>query len=172
MVEYLAVGKIVNTHGVRGELKVVPLTSDISRFDYLKLVWIADKGERKEYYVEKVRYHKQFVLVTLTGIDTMDGAAEFKGCYLEVHRKFARPLDENEYFIADLIDCNVYEEEVFLGKINDVLQTGGNDVYVVTGEKYGEILIPAIVSVVQNIDIERKKISVNLPEGLVEKDDF
>lgn len=172
LVEYLAVGKIVNTHGIHGEMKVIPLTSDITRFDYLKIVWVENNGRLTEHFVKKVRYHKNFVLLTLSGIDTLEKASEYKNCYIKVNREYARPLEEDEYFIADLIDCDVYENEVLLGKVTDVLQTAGNDVYIVSGEKYGEILIPAIVSVVIDVDIDRKRISVKLPEGLVEKNDL
>jgi len=169
LVEYLTVGIISNTHGVRGELKVIPTTSDISRFDYLKIVWVEKDGRLTEYFVDNVRYHKNFVLIKLHGIDTMDEANEFKNCYLKVDRKNARPLDENEFFIVDLLDCDVYEENVFLGKVTDVLQTGSNDVYVVNGDKYGEILIPALEDVVTEVDIKNKKIRVVLPEGLIER---
>lgn len=169
MNEYLTVGKIVNTHGVKGELKVIPMTSDINRFDYLKFVWLEMEGKLTEYFVEKVRYHKNFVLVKLRGIENMDQAAALKERFLKVNRKHARPLEEDEYFIADLVDCDVYEKETYLGKITDVLQTGGNDVYVVNGGKYGEVLIPAIRQVVREVDIESKKVWVELPEGLVEQ---
>jgi len=169
LTDYLTVGLIVNTHGVRGEMKVIPTTSDINRFDYLKIVWIEKDGRLTEHFVDHVRYHKNFVLIKIHGIDTMDKAAEFKNCYLKVDRRNARPLDENEFFIADLVGCEVYEGDVILGKITDVLQTGSNDVYVVKGEKYGEILIPALTDVVLNVDIENKRIQVTLPEGLVER---
>lgn len=169
MTEYLNVGIIVNTHGVNGEVKVIPTTSDISRFDYLKIVWIEKDGKLTEHFVDKVRYHKNFVLVKIHGIDTMDKAEELKNCYLKVDRKNARPLDENEFFIADLIDCEVYEGDVLLGRITDVLQTGSNDVYVVKGQKYGEILIPALTDVVLNVDIENRRIQVSLPEGLIDQ---
>lgn len=169
MEEYLAVGKVINTHGVRGEMKVLPLTSDVSRFDYLKVVWIERNGGLVRYEVEKARYHKQYVLIKLFGVDTMDKAEEFKDCYLMVDRENTRPLDEDEYFIADLIDCEVYENGTLLGKVTNVLQAGGNDCYVVNGKIYGEFLIPAIKSVVREVDIENKKISVILPEGLVNK---
>ena len=172
MVEYLAVGKIVNTHGVHGEMKVLPLTTDISRFDYLKIVWVENNGGLTEHFVKNVRYHKYFVLVTLSGIDTLDKASEYKNCYIKVNREYARPLEEDEYFIADLLDCDVYQDTVFLGKVTDVLQSAGIDVYVVSGDKYGEILIPAIVSVVLDVDIEGKRILVKLPEGLVENNDL
>jgi len=172
LVEYLAIGKIVNTHGVHGEMKVIPLTSDISRFDYLKIVWVEKDGKLTEHFVKKIRYHKKFVLITLSGIDTVEKALEYKNCYINVNRKYARLLDEDEYFIVDLLDCQVYQDDVLLGKVTDVLQTGGNDVYVVSGEKYGEILIPAIISVVLDVDIEKKRISVKLPEGLVDNNDL
>lgn len=167
--EYLSIGKIVNTHGVKGELKVAPLTSDITRFDYLKIVWIEEKGKLVRYFVDKTRYHKQFVLIKLHGVDTMERAEELRNCYLKVDRKNARPLDENEYFIADLIDCEVYENDTLLGVITDVLQAGGNDCYVVNGELYGEFLIPAVSDVVRDVNIIDKRISVVMPEGLVDK---
>lgn len=169
MEEYLTVGKIINTHGVKGELKVIPLTSDISRFDYLKLVWLEQNGKLTEHFVEKARYHKDYVLLTLRGVDTMDKAALLKDCYLKVDRKHARPLEDNEYFIADLIGCRVYEDGVFLGLVTDVLQTGSNDVYITEGEKYGVILIPALEQVVRRVDVENRQIDVVLPEGLVER---
>lgn len=169
MEEYLTVGKIINTHGVRGEMKVLPTTSDINRFDYLKIVWVEKDGRLNEYFVDSVRYHKNLVLIKLHGVDTMDKAAEFKNCYMKVDRKNARPLDENEFFIVDLLDCEVYEGDVLLGKVTNVLQTGSNDVYVVNGDKYGEILIPALEEVVLKVDIENKRIQVALPEGLVER---
>ncbi len=169
MEEYLTVGKIINTHGVNGELKVMPLTSDISRFDYLKLIWLDINGKLTEHFVEKARYHKEFVLLTLRGIDTMDKAATLKGCSMKVDRKHSRPLEENEYFIADLIGCQVFENGVLLGRITDVLETGSNDVYVTEGGKYGEILIPALEQVVLRVDVENQQIDVVLPEGLVER---
>lgn len=169
MEEYLKVGKIINTHGVLGEMKVIPITSDISRFDYLKLVWVEENGQMVRYYVEKIRCHKQFVLIKLYGIDSIERAEELKNCFLKVDRKNARPLDKNEYFLADLVGCEVYEENTLLGIITDVLQAGGSDCYVVNGCLYGEILIPAVSSVVHEVDIENKKISVVLPEGLVEE---
>jgi len=167
--EFLTVGNIVNTHGVNGELKVMPLTSDISRFDYLKLIWLDINGKITEHFVEKVRYHKDFVLLTLRGIDTMDKAAALKGCSVKVDRKHSRPLEDNEFFIADLIGCQVFENGVLLGTITDVLETGSNDVYVTEGEKYGEILIPALEQVVRRVDVEKQQIDVVLPEGLVER---
>jgi len=168
--DFLAVGKIVNTHGVRGELRVIPMTSDISRFDYLLYTWIRVDGRLREYRVTKVRYHKQFVLVKLQGIDNMTDAETLKGCELLVDREHARPLEEDEYFICDIIGMQVYEGDQLLGELTDVLETGSNDVYVVTDRKTKkEILIPALKSVVTQVDLENKRMQVILPEGLLDE---
>jgi len=167
--DFLAVGKIVNTHGVRGELRVIPMTSDISRFDYLLYTWIRTDEKLREYRVSKVRYHKQFVLVKLQGIDTMTDAEALKGCELLVDRQHARPLEEDEYFICDLIGLKVYEDERLLGELTEVLETGSNDVYVVTGEDGKEILVPALKSVVTLVDLENGRMRVKLPEGLLDE---
>ena len=167
--DYLAVGKIVNTHGIRGELRVIPMTSDISRFDYLLYTWIRVDGKLKEYRVSKVRYHKQFVLVKLQGFDSMTDAEALKGCELLVDRQNARPLEEDEYFICDLIGMKVYEEDRLLGELTEVLETGSNDVYVVTGEDKKEILVPALKQVVTLVDLKNKSMQVKLPEGLLDE---
>ncbi|NLW02173.1 MAG: 16S rRNA processing protein RimM [Clostridiaceae bacterium] len=167
--DFLAIGKIVNTHGVRGELRVIPMTSDISRFDYLLYTWIRVEGKPREYRVSKVRYHKQFVLVKLQGIDNMTDAEALKGCELLVDRQNARPLEEDEYFICDLIGLMVYEGDKLLGELTEVLETGSNDVYVVTGEDRKEILVPALKSVVTQVDLKNRRMQVKLPEGLLDE---
>ena len=88
--DFLAIGKIKHPR-CRGELRVIPMTSDISRFDYLLYTWIRVKGKPREYRVSKVRYHKQFVLVKLQGIDNMTDAEALKGCELLVDRQNASP---------------------------------------------------------------------------------
>ncbi|NMA67111.1 MAG: 16S rRNA processing protein RimM [Clostridiaceae bacterium] len=169
MKEYLAIGKVVNTHGVKGEIRIIPLTSDLSRFDYLLFVNTEWEGKLKEFRVTSARFHKNFVLLKLKGIDTMDDAEKLKGQELLVERKHARKLEEDEYFICDIIGLEVFEDDVYLGVITDVLQTGGNDVYVVNNkETKKEILIPAIKSVVLEVDLENKRMKVKLPEGLDE----
>lgn len=167
--DYLAVGKIVNTHGVKGELKVTPITSDLSRFDYLLFVSIKHEGAFKEYRVMSSRIHKNFVLIALKGVETMDEAEKLKGKELFVHRKHAIPLDEDEFFIVDIIGIDVYEDDKHLGQLTDVLETGSNDVYIVTDNNKKEILIPALKSVIESVDIEGKRMQVRLLEGLVDE---
>lgn len=167
--DFLAVGKIVNTHGVKGEVRVIPMTSDVSRFDYLLYTWIKVDGKLREFRVTQVRYHKQFVLVKLQGVNNMTDAEALKGCELLVDREHARPLEEDEYFICDLIGMQVYEGDKLLGELTDVLETGSNDVYVVTDSNKKEILIPALKSVVTEVDMEHKRMQVILPEGLLDE---
>lgn len=169
MNEYLAVGKVVNTHGVKGELKVMPITSDISRFDYLLFVSVNYDGNYKEYRVLNCRIHKDFVLITLKGVESMDEAEKFKGQELLVHRKHAKPLEDDEYFICDIIGIEVYEDDMLLGTLTDVLETGSNDVYIITDKNKKDILLPALKSVVENVDIEGRRMQVRIPEGLIDE---
>ncbi|NLM74840.1 MAG: 16S rRNA processing protein RimM [Clostridiaceae bacterium] len=169
MKDYLAVGKVTSPHGVKGELRVLPLTSDLSRFDYLLYVTTNWEGELKEFRVTSARLHKNLVLMKLKGIDTRDDAEKIKGQELLVERKHARKLEEDEYFICDIIGLEVFEDDVFLGVITDVLHTGSNDVYVVENkENRKEILLPALKSVILEVNLENKRMKVKLPEGLDE----
>ena len=169
MDEYLAVGKVVNTHGVKGELKVIPMTSDLSRFEYLLFVTVNHEGNYKEYRVKNCRIHKNFVLITLKGVENMNDAEKFKGHELLVHRKHAKPLDEDEFYICDIIGMEVYEGDTLLGILTDVLETGSNDVYIITDNNNKEILLPAIKSVVENVDLEGRRMQVKIPEGLIDE---
>lgn len=169
MNDYLAVGKVVNTHGIKGELKVMPLTSDLTRFDYLKFVTAKWDGELREFRVTGARLHKNTVLIKLKGIDTMNDAEKLKGEELWVERRHARILEEDEYFICDIIGLNVYEDDKFIGVVTDVLETGSNDVYVVKNDDtQKEILLPALKSVVISVDIEGRRMDVKIPEGLTD----
>jgi 16S rRNA processing protein RimM len=166
MNNYLAVAKAVNTHGIKGEIKAIPLTSDISRFDYLLYINAFWEGKLTEFRVLRARYHKNFVILKLQGIDTMNDALKLKGQDLLIERKYAIELDEDEYFICDMIDVKVYEDNNFLGSIIDVLETGSNDVYVIKTPDNKELLLPALKSVVLDVDIGNKKMYVKVPEGL------
>lgn len=172
MYEYLQVGKIVTTHGVRGEVKVLPLTDDPKRFDRLKWVYIEINGELKKYDIERVKYHKNSVIVKIKGIDDMNAAEALKNLFLEVDRENAIKLPEDTFFICDLIGCEVYDSQRGrLGVMKNVLSTGSNDVYVVESHDKTEILIPALKSVVTGVNLEERKITVNLPEGLLDEDE-
>ena len=154
MESLIEIGQIVNTYGIKGFVKVVPFTDDISRFSNLKSVYIEFKNNKiKTFEVEQVKYAKNLVLLKLKGIDDINMAEEYKNCYLKIDRKDAVKLPKNSYFIIDLLGINVYtEENEFLGKIIEVYPTGSNDVYVVKSEDGKQVLLPAISEVIKNVD--------------------
>lgn len=167
MLEYLSIGQIINTHGLRGEVKVYPLTDDMSRFEKLKEVYIIENNELVKYEVERIKFLKSTVAVKLKGIDSEEAANKLRNSYIKVDRKSAVKLPKDTYFICDLIDSEVYDEKgQLLGTVKDVLQTGSNDVYVVQSADM-EILIPALKDVVKVIDLENQKIIIETPEGLI-----
>lgn len=148
MEKYFNIGEIVNTHGLKGEMKVIPLTDDMRRFDLLDSVIIQDK----EYDVLSVKYQKDRVILKLNGIESIEEAEKFKKKYITIPREKAIELPEDTYFIADLIGCKVLDTNGFeYGTIYDVLQTGSNDVYWVKGNK--EVLVPVLKEIVLDINV-------------------
>lgn len=170
MNEMFTVGRIVNTHGVKGEIKVIPTTEDPKRFKKLKSIFVEGRKGMTTYEIEGVRYHKDFVLLKLQGINDMDAAELLKGSILKIDRKDSLPLKKDEYYISDLFGLEVYtEEERYLGTLVDIIETGSNDVYVVNKEdREKDLLLPAIKQVIKGVDIENKKMTVHLLEGLEE----
>jgi len=168
MQEYLEIGQIVNTFGVKGMVKVNPFTDDITRFDKLKKVYICKKGKMEEVEIEEVKYHKNMVLLKLNGINNMNDAELQKGSYLKIHRKDAIPLPEGTYFIADLIGLEVYTDTGnFLGTVDDIYNNGSTDIYVVKNELGKQILLPGIDEVLKEVNLEQEKITVHLLQGLI-----
>ena len=168
MQKRLEIGQIVNTFGIKGEVKVVPFTDDIKRFDELKNVYVKTKKESKQYKVENVKYHKNMVLIKLEGINNVENAETLRNAFLEIDRKDAIPLEEGTYFIADLIGLEVYTEEgKLLGKVDDIYNTGSNDIYVVKDELGKQILLPGIKEVIKEVLLEQEKIIVHLIPGLI-----
>ena len=168
MQEYLEVGQIVNTNGLKGLLKINPFTNDITRFERLKTILVEHKKELLEFEIESVRYQKKQVLLKLKGIDTIEEAEKYREDYLKIKRNKEEKLPEDTYYIVDLIGLDIYTENgELLGKLDDIFSTGSNYVYVVKNSEGKQILLPAISDVIKNIDLEQKKIVVNLIEGLL-----
>ena len=168
MENFIEIGQIVNSYGIKGQMKIVPFTDDITRFSNLKTIYIEINKELKEFKIEDVKYHKNNVLIKLEGINDINDTEKYKNCYVKIDRKNAVKLPKNTYFIIDLIGIEVFtEENLFLGKIVDVFPTGSNDVYVVKDELGKQILLPAIGEVIKNVDIPNKKMIVKLIKGLV-----
>lgn len=155
MSELLKVGKIVNTHGLKGEVKVIALTDDPKRFKELEYVLI----DGKNVVVEGCKFQKDRVIVKLEGVDRIEDAERLKNKFMEVKRENAVELEEDCYFLADLRGCTVVDTEgKDLGKIYDVLQTKNNDVYWIKSPN--ELLIPVLKSIVTEINIEEKVITI------------
>ena len=166
MEEYLQIGVITTTHGVRGEVKVYP-TTDPERFLSLDRVFLDTGKEKKELHVTGVRFFKQLAIVKFKGIDNINDIERYKGRPLLVSREDAVELHEDEYYIADLIGMKVKTDDGENGTLKDVIETGANEVYVVEFEKYGEVLIPAIHECILDVDVENMQMEVHLLEGLV-----
>ncbi len=168
MQEFLEIGQIVNTFGIKGFVKVNPFTDNINRFDDLKKVYIKNKSQKYELEIEEVKYHKNMVLIKFKGIDKVEDAESLRNSYILVNRKDEKDLDEGTYYIVDLLGLDVYtDEDELLGKLEDIYNTGSNDIYVVKNELGKQILLPAIKDVIKEINIENRKIIVHIINGLL-----
>jgi len=171
MLQYFEIGKIVNTHGIKGEVKVIPLTDDPIRFKKIKSAYISSEiaENMQEYNFEGVKYHKNFVILKIKDINNSNEAEKLKDKFIIINRDDAVKLPRDSFFVCDLINCSVYDEKGnSLGILVDILQTGSNDVYIVRDENKKELLIPALKSVVKEVSVEDKKIIVELPQGLID----
>ncbi|MFZ7121180.1 MAG: ribosome maturation factor RimM [Eubacteriaceae bacterium] len=167
MKDTLEIGKIVTPHGINGEVKIFPITDDKKRFEKLKYVYIKNENKYDKFTITKLRYHKSFVIIKFDEINDRNSAELFKNAYIEINRDDGIKLEEDQYYIVDLIGLKVFENEIELGKLTDVLQTGSTDIYTIqTREK--DILVPAIKEYIREINIEKKYMKVTIPEGLKE----
>ena len=168
MEQLLQVGVISSTHGVRGEVKVFPTTDDVKRFKKLKKVILDTGKEQLPLEIEGVKFFKQFVILKFRGIDNINDIEKYKGKSLLVDREHAVKLKKDEYFIADMIGMDVFTEDGELfGALQDVMETGANDVYIIEMSDGKEVLVPAIKQCILDVDIENRKMVIHLLEGLV-----
>jgi len=172
MEDLLQVGVISSTHGIRGEVKVFPTTDNPNRFKKLKEVLLDTGKEQIPLEIEQVKFFKNMVIIKFKGIDHINDVEKYRNKSLFVTRENAVRLEKNEYFVADLIGIEAKDEqEKHLGKITDVIQTGANDVYVITTDDKKEILVPAIKDCIIEICIEENYIKIHLLPGLLDMND-
>ena len=163
MQDKFEVGKIVNTFGIKGEVKVNLYTEDISNFKTNNKVYVNDK----EMQVENSRLQKNMLILKFKGIDNMNDAEDLRGSIIKVNRS-KNDLPEGTYYIADLIGLDVYTEDGNLfGKVTDIYNTGANDIYTVKTQDGKEVLLPAIKDVIKQVDIQNEKIIVHILKGLI-----
>ncbi len=168
MDNFLRVGVITTTHGIKGEVKVFPTTDDVNRFEYLKQVYLDTGKDYKPLVIEQVRYFKQLVILKFKDINDINDIEKYKGKDLMIPRDEAIELNEDEYFIFDLIDSDVYTEDGDkIGVLTEVLTSSANDVYVVKTKDNKEVLLPSIKECILDVDISNKKITVHLMDGLL-----
>ncbi len=169
MVNELQVGVITQTHGIKGEVKVFPTTDDVNRFKKLKSVILDNGKQRFAMELEGVKFFKQYAIIKFKGYDSINDIEKYKGAKLFVPRENAVKLKKDEYFIADLLGMQVVTEtgEAF-GTLEDVIQTGANDVYVVKREDGSKVLLPAIRECILKIDMEQNVMTVHIMDGLLD----
>ncbi|WP_088105071.1 ribosome maturation factor RimM [Halalkalibacter urbisdiaboli] len=171
MTEWFKVGKIVNTHGVRGEVRVISST-DFAEERYAKGTELMIRLEDKEIpvIVAHHRTHKNFDLLQFEGYPSINEVEKFKGSQLFVSGEYLEDLNEGEFYYHEIIGCTVVtEDEEELGIVKEIIETGANDVWVIQRKGGGkDVLIPYIESVVQEVDVEQKKIHIHLLEGLID----
>ena len=161
------IGQIVNTQGLKGEVRVYPYTDDINLFDELEYFYI-DKNLNNKYEVERVRYKGNMVIMKIKDIDSIELAEKLKTKNMYIGREQGRELDEGEFFVSDLIGLDVFTVDgEKVGVLKDVLQHAINDVYVVSsGEK--EYLIPSIEKFVPTIDLDQNKMIIDPIKGMLD----
>ena len=162
MQDKFEIGKIVNTFGIKGEVKVTPYTDDIEQFKKIKSIYVNNTLMK----VQSAKFQKNVVILKLKDVDDMTAAENLRNSIIEAKRS-KKKLPENTYYIADLIGLDVYTDEgTLLGKVKDIYNTGANDIYSIETESK-EVLLPAIKEVIKQIDIENKKIIVHILKGLL-----
>jgi len=169
---YLAVGRVLRPHGVRGELRVEIITDCPERLGQHVYLYLAhpDSPEKAQRYpVERLRPHKNILLLKLGGCDDRNAAEELRGLLVQIPAEEAAPLEEGEYYYFQLVGMRVETESgEWLGHVAEILETGANDVYVVRGPR-GELLLPAVEDVVRELDLESRRLVVRLLPGMVDE---
>lgn len=170
--KYLNVGKIVNTQGIKGEVRVIAVT-DFGEERFKKgnelLLFLQHAKEPISLTIESHRRHKNFDILKFEGYDNINDVEPFRDGMLKVERDNLVDLNDDEFYYFQIIGCKVVDTtRGELGKVKEILTPGANDVWVVQSKQYGEVLIPYIDSVVLDVDVENKVIKTDLPEGLID----
>lgn len=164
--ERVHIGRVRAAHGIKGELKIEPMTDDPNRFKDLKEIILSTHQSTTVFPIEQVRFHHGDLLLKLKGIDDRNEAERYKNAYCDINKAERLTLPEDRFYIDDLIGLAVYEADEYLGHIQEVLQPGANDVYVVKKEDGKTLYIPALKTVVQSIRLSDQEMHVRLPKGL------
>lgn len=168
MEDFFRIGVITSTHGLKGEVKVFPTTDDVNRFKKLKKCILRTPKGDIEVEKNSCKFFKNMVILSFKEFQDINEIEKYKNCELYVRREDAMPLEKDEFYIADVIGMEVYEEDKKLGELEDVLQTGANDVFSVRMLDGKELLIPVIKQCVLDIDYEARRVFVKLMKGMLD----
>jgi 16S rRNA processing protein RimM len=161
------IGYVTKPHGIRGEVKVEPVTPDPDRFNQLDKVHLRLKDSTRTYSIKKVRVSDRFVYIKFAGVNSRNDAELLRNAEVLIEEKDLIQPAQDEFFIHDLIGCQVVsEDKEHIGVLEDVVQVTSNDVYVVKKGDGTELLIPATKEVVKQVDIRQKIIVIHVLEGL------
>lgn len=168
MEDLLKVGVITTTHGVRGEVKVYPTTDEPERFLGLDYVLLDTGRELRKLEIKNVKFFKNLVILKFKGVDNINDIEKYKGRDLWIPREEGQELEEDEYYIADLLGMSVVlEDGQEFGTLKDVMETGANDVYIIDSAEHGEVLLPAIKECILDVDLEKNVMTIHLMKGLI-----
>lgn len=168
MEDLLKVGVITTTHGVRGEVKVYPTTDEPERFLELDYVLLDTGRELRKLEIKNVKFFKNLIILKFKGVDNINDIEKYKGRDLWIPRKEGQELEEDEYYIADLLGMSVVlEDGQEFGTLKDVMETGANDVYIIDSAEHGEVLLPAIKECILDVDLEKNVMTIHLMKGLI-----
>ncbi|WP_068672416.1 ribosome maturation factor RimM [Oceanobacillus sp. Castelsardo] len=164
------VGKIINTHGIRGEVKVLRISDFDDRFQTGGILYLDNnKGEPLKLVIDGHRIHKGYDLLQFEGYHNINDVENFKGLFLKIKEEQLTELDDNEFYYHEIIGCEVHTtDDRYIGKIKEVLSPGANDVWVVKQLKGKDILVPYIEEVVKSVDIDAKNVTIEPMEGLLD----
>lgn len=166
--DYTIVGKIINSHGIQGEVKIFPLTDDVERFSILKVAYLGE--EKIKVNLAGVKYQKGLAILRFKEYNNINDILKFKDDYIYVDEDNKIKLPEDHFFIHDIINCKVYDlKGTYIGTVVDVIQAASNDVYVVKDDiNNKEYLIPAVKQFIKDVNIKGKQISIDPIEGMIE----
>lgn len=168
MEDLLKVGVITTTHGVRGEAKVYPTTDEPERFLELDYVLLDTGRELRKLEIKNVKFFKNLVILKFKGVDNINDIEKYKGRDLWIPREEGQELEEDEYYIADLLGMSVVlEDGQEFGTLKDVMETGANDVYIIDSAEHGEVLLPAVKECILDVDLEKNVMTIHLMKGLI-----
>lgn len=165
----IEVGRIINTHGLKGEVKVLPFSDEPLRFKNYKTVFVKGTNYERQHSVTSVKTVKNVAVLKFEEVQSIEEAETLKGYLVYIEESVIPVLEEDSFYVKDLIDCSVFNEiGELLGTLKEVISTGSNDVYVVERIEKPNLLVPALKSVVLKVDISQKRVEVQLPKGLLE----